>query len=1068
MRWIVSSSVRLRHLVVVMAVVVIAVGITQVRRMPVDVLPDFTPPYVEVQTEALGLSAPEVEQLITVPLEADLLNGVGGVEVIRSKSVPGMSSIVLVFEPGTDLLEARQLVQERLTQAHALPNVSKPPEMIQPLSSTSRIAMISLSSEQLSLIEQSVLARWVIRPRLMGVPGVANVAMWGLRERQLQVQVDPARLKTNGVSLSQVVKTTGNAQLVSPLSFLEASTPGSGGFIDTPNQRLGIRHVLPLGTPQELGKVPIENAGTGLRLSDVATVVEDHQPLIGDAVVNGRPGLLLVVEKFPGANIDAVTQGLETALDSMRPGLSGLELDSTVFRPASYIQSAIDNLSLSLLIAVLLIALALVLLFFDWRAVVISAVSIPIALGAAGLVLVLLGKTFNMMVAAGFLLAIGAVLADAIADVDGITRRLRERRPDQTMSQAEIEAAIVDASMQVRRPLVYATVIGVLAVVPVFFLDGLQVVFLQELLLAYALAVVAAMVVALTVTPALSALLLSRVNAGRREPPLGRRLAHGVGMLLTRIIRHPRPAYVAAALTAVAGLAVLPLLLGPSLVPNLQERNLVISWDSSPGTSHPEMSRITVQATRELRAIPGVTNVTAHLGRAITADQVVGMNSGELWLTIDPDADYDATKAAVQEVVAAYPGLSGAMGSYHRARVSDARAFEHTRLSGDDGSGGVLAREDSTKMAGADDVVVRVFGQELPQLREQAEKVRQILSDIDGVVDSRVELQTEEPNVEVKVDIAAARAHQIKPGDVRRAAAVLLQGIQVGSLFEQQKVFEVVVLGTPQTRHSLTSIRGLLIDKPDGNQVRLGDVADVRIVPTPTVINREAVSRRMDVGAVVSGRDVDSVIADVQDRLAEVQFPLEYHAATLAPRDDFVGGLSLRETAYLVAAAIGIFLILQAAFGSWRLSAVLFLTLPLALVGGLLVAVGLDRELSLGALAGLFAVLGLAVRNSVLLVGRYQELSQSAGSRFGPELALRGVSDRLAPILVGAAATALALAPLALAGQIAGHEIARPMALVVLGGLVTSTAFSLILVPLLCLRFWPAPSLSGDAPPERG
>ncbi|WP_132191516.1 MULTISPECIES: efflux RND transporter permease subunit [Kribbella] len=1059
MRWIVGSSVRLRHLVIVMAVVVTALGITQVRSMPVDLLPDFAPAYVEVQTEALGLSAPEIEQLVTVPLEADLLNGVGGVDVIRSNSVPGLSSIVLVFEPGTEILEARQLVQERLTQAHALPNVSKPPEMIQPLSSTSRIAMISLSSEQLSLVDQSVLARWVIRPRLMGVPGVANIAIWGQRERQLQVQVDPARLQSKGVSLSQVVQTAGNAQLVSPLTFLEASTPGTGGFIDTPNQRLGIRHVLPLGTPAELAKVPVEDAAGGLRLGDVATVVENHQPLIGDAVVKGKPGLLLVVEQFPEADVDAVTRGVESALDSMQPGLTGLELDSTAFRPASYIESAIDNLSVTLLIAALLVALVLALLFFDWRAAVISAVSIVLSLGATSLVLALRGGTLNMMVVAGFILAIGAIVADAIADVDGIVRQLRDRPAGDTTT------AIVEASLDVRRPLIYATVIGVLVVFPVFFLDGSGMAFLEELLLAYTLAVVAAMLVALTVTPALCALLLSRTGATHRQTP-ARRLADGAASLLPGIIRRPRRVYIAAALTAVAGLAMLPLLNGASLVPGLQERTLVVRWDGAPGTSHPEMSRITMQAAGELGAIRGVKTVNAHVGRAISADQVVGINSGEVWIVIDPGADYDATRAEVQRVVDGYPGLSTDVETYHAAQVEDAKAFEPARLYGDDGSSGSLAKPDSAALAGADDVVVRVFGQELAELRRQAERVRQILAGIDGVT-PRIESLVEEPNVEVKVDIAAAQAHQIKPGDVRRAAAKLLQGIQVGSLFEEQKVFEVVVLGTPETRNSLTSIRGLLIDTPAGGQVRLGDIADVQIVPTPAAIKREAVSRRIDVGATVGSRSVDSVLREIDQRLADTPFPLEYHAELVAPPNDVIGGLSPRELSYLVAAAIGILLLLQSAFGSWRLAAVLLVTLPLALVGGLLVAVGIDRELSLGALAGLFAVFGLAVRNSVLLVGRYQ-LSEPDGGRLGPELAVRGVSDRLAPILVGAAATVLALVPLAVVGEIAGQEIARPMALVIAGGLVTSTAFSLVLVPLLCLRFWPARTGSVDAQPEIG
>src|SRR6185503_2929776 len=345
-RWIVGSSLRFRLLVVGIAAALMVVGFTQLRNQPVDVLPEFTPPYVEVQTEALGLSAEEVEQLVTVPLEADLLNGTKGVSVLRSESIPGESDIVLLFEKGTSIEDARQLVQEQLTQAHANPNVSQPPQMLQPLSSESRVMMIGLTPTRLSQIEASVLARWTIRPRLMGVAGVANVSIFGLRDRQLQVLVDPTRLRDRNVTLSQVIRTAGNAQLVSPLSFLEASTPGTSGFIDTANQRLQIRHILPTVTPAKLARVPVEGAGGAgsqgnrepLLLGDVTKVTEDHQPLIGDAVVNNKTGLLLVVEKFPGANTLKVTHDVEHVVDEMRPGLSGMAIDSHAFRPADYIE----------------------------------------------------------------------------------------------------------------------------------------------------------------------------------------------------------------------------------------------------------------------------------------------------------------------------------------------------------------------------------------------------------------------------------------------------------------------------------------------------------------------------------------------------------------------------------------------------------------------------------------------------------------------------------------------------------------------------------------------------------
>src|SRR5512138_3589187 len=377
MRSVISTSLKYKFVAVALAVAVIAVGVGQLRSAPVDVLPEFSPPHVEIQTEALGLSAEEVEQLVTLGLEQDLLNGVPWLQSIYSESMPGMSSVVLVFEPGTNLIRARQMVAERLAQAFALPHVSKPPTMLQPYSSTSRVMVVGLSSKTLTPIQMSVLARWTISPRLLGVPGVANVAIWGQRDRQLQVLTDPNRLIEKKVSLQQVLETTGNALWVSSLSFVEASTPGTGGFIDTANQRIGIRHLLPIVSPEGLAQVPIE--GTKLVLGDVATITEDHQPLIGDAISNEGTGLLMVIEKFPGANPLAVTRGVEDALDEMRPGMTGLDMNPNVYRPADFIEAATRNVGWMLLIALLLVLLVLAAFWLDWRTVLVALVVIPLA-----------------------------------------------------------------------------------------------------------------------------------------------------------------------------------------------------------------------------------------------------------------------------------------------------------------------------------------------------------------------------------------------------------------------------------------------------------------------------------------------------------------------------------------------------------------------------------------------------------------------------------------------------------------------------------------------------------------
>src|ERR671914_1236947 len=591
MRWIVASSLRFRFLVVLAAAALMAFGAAELRRdAKVDVFPEFAPPRVEIQTPTLGLSATEVEEFVTVPLEHQL-NGVPGLDVIRSSSVPQLSSVTLIFERGTVLLEARQLVQERMaTVTPTLPSWAVPPAMMPPLSSTSRVLKIGLSSDELSLIEMSSIARHTIRQRLLRVPGVANVAIWGQRKEQRLVLVDAERMREHGVSVDRVMDVTSTSLDAPLLMHSPGALVGTGGFVDTPNQRLGVRHVLPVLQPDDLAEISFENgAGETIRLRDVADIVTGHGPLIGDAVVNDGPGLLLIVEKFPGANTLEVTRGVEDALDALRPGLDGIEVDSTIFRPATFIEMAIDNLTRALLIGCVLVVGILVAFLFEWRTAVLSLVSIPLSLMAAAVVLHLRGESINVMVLAGLVIAVGVVVDDAIIDIENTWRRLRQNRHEG--GSLPISEVIVDASLEVRSPIVYATLINVVAIVPVFFLEGLSGAFFRPLALSYALAVLASMVVALTVTPALALILLRSARLHRREAPLVRRLKRGYEAALTRVIARPVAALVGAAALAVSGLVVTPLL-RQSLLPDFKERDFLMHWLTKPGTSLPEETRI--------------------------------------------------------------------------------------------------------------------------------------------------------------------------------------------------------------------------------------------------------------------------------------------------------------------------------------------------------------------------------------------------------------------------------------------------------------------------------------------
>jgi CzcA family heavy metal efflux pump len=1022
-RWIVGSSLKFRLLILAAAAATLAVGISQLRSMPVDVLPEYVPPTVEVQTEALGLSAAEVEQLVTVPLEADLLNGVAFLEDIRSESINGLSRILLVFEPGTDLYEARQVVQERVAEAHvAGTGVSKPSQMLQPLSSTNRVMMVSLSTESLTPLELSILARWTIVPRLTGVGGVANVSIWGHRDRQLQVQVDPEQLRESRVTLGQVVETAGNALWVSPLSFVEASTPGTGGFIDTANQRLPVQHISPIVTAEHLGQVRVEGTnGRNLRLGDVASVVEGHQPLIGDAVVNDGEGLLLVVEKFPEANALEVTRSVESAINSLKPGLSGVQFDTTVYRPASYIDESIGNVTLAAIIAAALLVVLLGGFLFGWRPALVALVTIPLSVIAGALVLYALGETMNALVLVGLVAALVLIVHEAVVGADNIARRLGERRGE-TDSPTTM-ALIVESTIEVRTAALYGSLIVALAVVPVFFLEGMAGALFPPIAIAFLVALGASMLVALTVTPALSLLLARKAPGDRRAAPVVRWLQPRYASALGWMVGRPRVVLLAAGAVVAAGVVAVPFL-GQSLLPTFKESELLVRWQSAPGTSLPEMNRITTLASRELRSIDGVQNVGADVGRAVMSDQAVSANSAEMWVSIDPDADYDKTTDAVREAVAGYPGLATSVQTYANERVSDA-----------------LAGSES-------DITVRLYGEDLGVLRTKASEVKQAVAGVNGFVDERIELPTAEPTLEVEVDLLAAQRHRVKPGDVRRAAATLVSGIGVGSLFEDQKVFDVVVWGTPATRSSLTDVRQLLIETPDGGDVRLGQVADVSIKPNPTTIERHAVSRYVDIVGNVDGRSRNAVVDDINDAVDQVTFPLEFHAEVLAAE----GQPSGRLIAIGIAAAIGMFLLLQAAFGVWRRAALAFLTLPVAVAGGVLAALAAGGDLSFGSYMGLLAVLGLAARNSILMIGHYQQLEQDNADGFGSQLVLRGARERFAPILTTAVAAVLVFVPLLVLGGMPGLEALRPMAVVVLGGVATTTFLSLFALPALYLR----------------
>lgn len=1027
---IVSWALNMRVLIVAAALGLLFVGINATKNAPLDVFPEFAPPLVEVQTEAPGLSTEEVDSLVTVPLE-NSLNGLPFLKTIRSKSVLGLSSVVMIFHSGTDILKARQLVQERLNLAqNRLPAVVKPPVLMAPHSSLSRVLKVGLTSGTLDQMQLSELAVWTMRPRLMSVPGVANVAIWGQRDRQFQVLVDPQRLRAAGVTLDAIAKAAGDASVIS-----------AGGFIDTPNLRLPVNQLSLITTPYDLARTVIEfRNGSPIRLGDVAEVRIGNPPLIGDAVINDGDGILLIVEKQPWGNTLDVTTGVEKVLEDMKPALPGVVIDSTIFRPATFIQLSIDHLIEALWLGCLFVVVVLALFLGDWRTTIISITAIPVSLAIALLLLRWRGETINTMILAGLIIALGEVVDDAIIDVENILRRMRQNAlladPIPKLKVA------LDASLEVRSAVVYASVIIVLVFVPVFFLPGLAGTFFKPLALSYILAITASLAVALTLTPALSLMLLKVKPGTHRDALLSRGLKALYRGILPRFARRPWLAVLVLIAAFTAAGWVWHTQLKEEFLPNFKERDFLMHWLEKPNTSVEASKRITIAAAHDLMQVPGVRNQGSHIGRAEVADEVVGPDFTELWISLDPGAPYDETIKKVQSVVDGYPGLTRDLLTFLRERIKEV-------LTGASAS-----------------VVVRIFGPELDQLRAHAALVGEALKDVPGVSALKVEPQVLVPQITIKLRPENAALHSLTAGRVRQAVTTLISGRKVGEVYQEQRVHDVTVWSVPSVRADYTRLRELLIETPAGGHVRLADVADLAIVPTPNAIKREGASRRIDVTCnVATGQALGDVVREIERRLGKVTFVRGYHPEILGEWAERQSAQS-RLLWLSLASLAGILALLLADFQSLRLTLLIALTLPFALIGGVMATWLGGGVLSLGSLVGFVTVLGIAARNGILLVSHYRHLQIEEAQPFGLDLILRGSEERLIPILMTAATAALALLPLVLKGDVPGSEIERPMALVILGGLATSTVLNLFLLPALYARFG-AEGNKGRALPRR-
>jgi CzcA family heavy metal efflux pump len=1016
---LVRGSIRHRGVVLGLAAALVLVGAGALARAPLDVFPEFAPPQVSIQTEAPGLSPEQVELLVTKPLE-DAINGVQGIATVRSQSIQGLSVVTAILAEGVDIYRARQSLAERLGEASgALPETVRAPVITPLTSSSSTVLVVGITSATRTPMEQRTFVDWVLRPRLLAVPGVSKVAVFGGEVRQLQVQLDPDRLRRYGVGIAEAA---------------EAATRATGlrgaGVIDQANQRLTVQAEGQVTTPAALAATVVrEHDGVALRLGDIGRVVEAAAPRFGEGGVNGERGLVVVISGQLGANTKVVAGRVEEALARLAPAIrsAGLTLDPAIFRPAEFVDLAIRNITPSLLLGGALVAGILVLFLADAGAAAISLTAIPLSLLAAIFALDALGFGINTLTLGGLAIALGEVVDDAIIDVENIARRLRlNRGRAEPLPAARV---VLEASLEVRGSVVYATFVVALVFVPVLLLSGVQGALFRPLGLAYILATLASLVVALTVTPALTLLVLVRREGRTGEARVldwlkGRyrgAVAWGVG--------HAGPVALAAAALCLLAVATLPFF-GATFLPEFREGHYLVHMSAVPGTSLDESLRLGQRVTAALRADPRVRSVAQRIGRAELSEDTWGTNYTEFEVDLRPLSGEDAERVEddFRALLAGYAGVNFAIRGFLSERIEE------------------------TLTGSTAELVVRVYGDDLDSLDLAARRVATLLGSVPGTADVSYDPPPVTPGVTVRLRPADVSHAGLRPDEVLAAVEAATRGITVAQVFEGNRSTDLVVTVTPEHRSRPEDLRVLPLLSTGGRLVPLDAVADVARTSGRSVIMHVGARRVQTVTANLAGADAETVTRRLEAGLARTRLPAgiytELGGTGTAQRE---ARRELLRNSLLAAA--GIVMLLWLAFGERSRLLLVLANLPFALVGGVFAVFLTGGLLSLGSLVGFVTLFGIATRNAVMLVSHYDHLVTREGERWGPETAVRGALERLGPILMTALVTALGLLPLALGSGDPGREIEGPMAIVILGGLVTSTLLSLFVLPALAFRY---------------
>ena len=1033
---LVRFSIRFSGVIIGIASLMVMYGIYSLTRSNLDVFPEFSPTQLIIQTEAPGLSTDLVESLVSQPIE-NSISGTVGVELMRSQSIPGLSVVTVIFKEGTDVYRNRQVVAEHLaTLANRLPDGITP--NITPLTSAASTVMgIGITSDSKSLMELRSMVDWTLRPHLMAVQGVADVNVFGGDVKQYQVQVNPDKLVLYGLTMQEVMNAASKATGVR-----------GAGFIENNNQRIVINTEGQAHTPTELAQTTlIHRNGQTVRLGDIGQVVEGAAPSISASAINGKSGIYLSVQGQLGANTHGVTQALEKAIQQIKPSLEAdhIKLHEGLFRPANFIETAIQGVRTDILIGSVLVITVLFLFLFNARTAFISATAIPLSLLTAIVVMSYFNIGLNIMVLGGLAIALGEVVDDAIIDTENIFRRLRENRS--LPSPQPIYKVVFNASMEVRSSVVYATIIVALVFMPLLTLTGVAGKLFAPLGIAYISAILASLLIALTLTPALCYLLLGKAKLSAEDSPLISYIKKRYVKLLHIVEQHYKMTIAITLVLIGLGLGVLPLFKS-QFIPALHEGHFIMHMTLVPGTSEQESLRVGKKVAASLSQIKGVKSIAQWVGRAPNAADTFGTHYSEFEIEIGTLSGEEQNRI-LQEI------------REHLSGIDDENIDTDSDGPTPPGFVGVnfaintflTERIEETISGYAASQVINIYGHDLDALDRDAQKVAGIVAGIPGAADVLVQSPPGTPQIAIRLRQEKLLQWGLQPIDVLDSIRASYESVPVAQVYEGSRVVGVSVLLDSESRNNMSQISKLPIINTEGKLIKLGDIADITQENARSKILHSGAKRIQTVTANVNGRDIESFTNEIKLKLEKEAHlsPGNYLAFTgeaeaqSKSREDLV--------VHSLLATVGIFLMLYIAFGRLRNLLLTFANLPFALIGGVFAVMLTGGWISLGSLVGFVTLFGITLRNSIMLVSHYQHLIDEEGMIWGLETAIIGATERLPSILMTALVTALGLLPLAAGSGQPGREIEGPMATIIVGGLITSTILNLLILPTIMLHF---------------